>query len=97
MKRTFIQFTPKIVNIIKKSFSTFNFQLSIKLLLVSTLILSSCKQNKNQNKLVPVNYETLVLNTIEVLTIDNSSLKIKDQKVFWGNDSINYTMLYNVV
>ena len=96
MKRTFIQLTPKIMNIIKKSFSTFNFQLSIKLLLVSILVLCSCKQNKNQNKLVSANYEALVLNTIEVLTIDNSSLKIKDQKVFWGNDSINYTMLSEI-
>ena len=69
---------------------------AISILIASILMLSSCKQNRNQNQLMSDNYEALALNTIEVLTIDNSSLKIKDQKVFWGNDSTNHTMLSEI-
>ena len=45
---------------------------TISTLLASILILSSCSQNKNKNQSMTDNYETLALNKIETLTIDNS-------------------------
>ena len=66
------------------------------LLLLFTVFLISCNQRRN-NKIPTVDYNLLIAARIQEITEDNDHATLQDQKVYWGNDTVNIYMLSDFV
>jgi hypothetical protein len=63
-----------------------------RLILLFPLLLFSCKQPGNKG-ISDAEYYRLVAEKIQDLTDSNDGVILQDQKVYWGNDTVNSQML----
>lgn len=66
-------------------------------ILLFFLIMNSCSYNEKKNSKSEDNYEQILANKIKISEVENCNLNLKNQKVFFGNDSLNKISLMNLV
>lgn len=53
------------------------------------MFMNSCSYQEKKSSTLENNYEQILANKIKISEEENSNLKLKDQNVFFGNDSLN--------
>lgn len=61
------------------------------------LIMNSCSYKEKKSLTLEDNYEQILANKINISEVENCNLNLKNQKVFFGNDSLNKISLMNLV
>lgn len=61
------------------------------------LIMNSCSYKEKKSSTLEDNYEQILANKIKISEVENCNLNLKNQKVFFGNDSLNKISLMNLV
>ena len=65
----------------------------LTILLLSVFLFSCGQRGNNQQTVTAVDYNLLVAARIQELTEENNLSTLQNQKVFWGNDTVNTYML----
>lgn len=60
------------------------------------LIMNSCSYKEKKKSVSEDNYEQILANKIKISEVENCNLNLKNQKVFFGNDSLNKISLMNL-
>jgi len=61
------------------------------------LVMNSCSYKEKKSSTLEDNYEQILANKIKISEVENCNLNLKNQKVFFGNDSLNKISLMNLV